>query len=84
MVNFASYNVRGLGNLQKRKKVFNYLRYSTFEIIYLQETHSSKEIEKFWKSMWCGQIIYAHNNSKAGGTAILIKKGIRTCNSQNC
>ena len=48
----VSYNVRGLGNYQIRREIFYYLNHKDFDIALLQETHSSKNIEKLWKTQW--------------------------------
>ena len=37
----ATYNVAGLGNDMKRKSIWQFLRANKFDIIFLQETHSS-------------------------------------------
>ena len=49
-----TYNVRGLRDLKKRRKLFNYLKKHSSKqgFIFLQETHSTKEVEKFWKAQW--------------------------------
>lgn len=73
-LSIVSYNVRGLGNELKRRKIFNYLHEHKHDIIMLQETHSVKEIENIWEAEWGGRIVFAHGTSAARGTAILIKK----------
>ena len=47
----VSFNARGLGSERKRKKVFNILKKQTSlkTVIFLQETQSTKEVEKIWK-----------------------------------
>ena len=77
MVNVASYNVRGLGALTKRSKIFNFIKQKFFDIAFLQETHSTKRCEKFWKSQLGCHILYAHNTSSAGGCAIIVKRHIK-------
>ena len=74
MVNIASYNVRGLGNKEKRLKIFNYLRNKFYDIICLQETHSTKQIEKFWKTQWGGPVFYSHGDSRSKGCIILFRR----------
>ena len=39
-------NVRGLGDYQKCRKVFDYLRSKRFNVIFMQETHSVLKSEK--------------------------------------
>ena len=78
MVNVATFNVRGIGDTNKRATVFKFLKNKLFEVIMLQETHSVKRCEKIWKSQWRGQIMFAHGASNARGVAIFIKKGCKT------
>ena len=47
-----------------------------FDIVYLQETHSKKLVEKLWRSQWGGRIYYSNGANNARGTAILIRKTI--------
>jgi exonuclease III len=74
-IQLTSFNVNGLLNEQKRNAIFNKLR-SSFHIILLQETHSTKEIEKKWKQEWGGHIIFSHGTSNSKGVAILFPKNL--------
>ena len=78
MVNLqvATYNVRGLRDPMKRRKIFNMLHTSPHDIVMLQETHSTKAKEKIWKSEWGGTIIFNHGELNSRGVAILIKRNI--------
>lgn len=73
-ISIASYNVKGLGNELKRRKIFNYLHEKKFDIVLMQETHATGTQEKFWASEWGGKILYANGTSAARWTAILIRK----------
>ena len=59
-----SYNVRGIGNDKKRKKLFNYIKKHTSSntIVCLQETHSTKDV-LLWKYQWHGNMIFSHGSS---------------------
>ena len=46
--NMISLNVRGLNNLSKRKVVLRWLAKGKYDIILLQETHSTLELERVW------------------------------------
>ena len=48
--NFLKINVKGLQSIKKRLKLFNFLKNKIGPkgILFLQETHSSVEIEKKW------------------------------------
>ena len=45
-----SFNVKGLRDYKKRRKIFNYAEKHTTRngIVFFQETHSSREIENAW------------------------------------
>ena len=74
-LNFFSLNVRGLkSDSRKRKKIFDYFRKKTNMIVYLQETHSTPEVEQNWKDEWNGEIIFSHGSSQSRGVAVLIPK----------
>ena len=49
-----SYNLRGVGNERKRKKLFNYIKKHTSSntIVCLLETHSTKKDVLLWKYQW--------------------------------
>ena len=70
----ASFNVRGLGNANKRRKIFNYLHHKEFDIVLLQETHSVRNQEKFWRSIWGSKIYYSHGTNDSRGVCILLAK----------
>ena len=63
----------GFGIKQNEMKFFFWLQKKKANIIFLQETHSTKEIELIWKNEWGGDILFSHNNSQARGAAILFK-----------
>ena len=72
MVDIVSYNVRGIANWNKRAKILKFLRDNIFNVIFLQETHSTRKCEKVWKTQFGGQIFYSHGESNACGCAIMI------------
>ena len=46
------------------------------DIIFLQETHSFVDDEKFWKNQWGEQIWFSSYSSNSRGVAILIRYSI--------
>ena len=48
-IKIYNMNVRGLGDLKKRRKVFNYLKQIDADLFCLQETHSDLNQETLWK-----------------------------------
>ena len=79
-IKIGSLNTRGLGDLNKRRRVFNYLRQQQYDIICLQETHSTPEQEELWKKQWNGPIHFSHGTSQARGVCILFSQSIKNCN----
>ena len=66
-------NCNGLGDKTKRNKVLTWLKGKPENIIFLQETHSTLELEDEWKKEWEGDIHFSHGASNSTGVAILIK-----------
>ena len=71
-----SCNVNGLADSKKRRQVFNYLRQKEVDIVYMQETHSTKNSKNMWRNLWGGKIIFSHGEPNARGTAILFAKNV--------
>ena len=40
----------------------------------MQETHTTKSIEKRWKTEWGGKVYFSHGTLAARGVAILMKR----------
>lgn len=72
--NIFSYNVKGLRNFDKRRKIFNHLHHCKAHIVMLQETHSDPKVVKLWKSEWGGAMLCNHGQTNARGVAILIDR----------
>ena len=72
---FLSLNVRGLGNFRKRRAIFTWCRKQNADLIFLQETHSTKTCESQWKKEWGSSIIFSHGSANARGVAVLIRSG---------
>ena len=74
----VSFNARGLGSEWKRRKVFNILNKQTFlnTVIFLQETHSTEEVEKLWEYQWRQKIFYSHGTSNSRGVCIALRAGL--------
>ena len=70
-----SLNVRGINNFQKRRTMFLWCRRKKSHLVFLQETHSKKEIETQWRNEWGGKILFFHGSSNSAGAAILIRNG---------
>ena len=69
---FMSNNVKGIQKLEKRIKIFEYLKNSLCpnEFIFLQETHSSVDDEKRRCDELNGNLYFSHGKTNSGGVAI--------------
>ena len=71
-IKILSYNVNGLNNPIKRKKILHQLRKEGGDVAFLQETHLNKaEHEKLGK-ISSAQVFYSCYKSARRGVAILI------------
>ena len=64
--------MKGLQSYKKRLKIFRYLKNKSGPngILFLQETHSTKENEIRWIDDFNGQIHYSHGKSSSCGVLI--------------
>ena len=51
-VKIVSVNCQGLGSIEKRRDVFNYLKSKTCNIYCLQDIHSTQSTEQFIRAQW--------------------------------
>ena len=75
-INFGllSLNARGIRTFEKRKALFQWLNKDKADIIFLQETYSTVDVENIWKSQWKGDLYFAHGSEHSRGVLILIKE----------
>ena len=64
-------NARGLNQARKRRQLFRGLHNYKFDVIFLQETCSTQNVEVIWKSEWGGDIFHGHVTNHSKGVAIL-------------
>lgn len=69
-----SLNVRGLNNPSKRKSVFKWLKRSRYDVVILQETHSTVQTESMWKPDWPGPAFFAHGSNNCRGCCTLVRE----------
>ena len=74
-VKFLSQNVRGINDSLKRQKIFNNFKEKA-DIIFVQESHSTKKVEDSWNSNWNGKIAYSHGTSASRGCMVLFKDSL--------
>lgn len=79
---FCSWNVKGLGQLVKRKKVLNTLKAKKYDIAFLQETHLSELDNKKLQRDWVGHVYYSVGSSASKGVTILVHKHLQFRNQK--
>ena len=72
-VKICSLNCQGLGDQNKRRDVFDYLRKLQYSIICLQDTHFSNANERLIRNEWGYEAVFSSFNSRSRGVAILFK-----------
>ena len=76
-LNFVSYNIKGINNPIKRKKLFGQLKNLNCSIALIQETHLSDKEHLKLKREWVDQVYSAsYKNGKKRGVAILFHKSV--------
>jgi len=77
-INFKllSLNARGIRSFEKRKALFGWLMKDKADICFLQESYSTPEVEKIWKSQWKGELFFSHGTEHSKGVLILVKKSL--------
>ena len=69
-------NARGLADKVKRKQVFLYVKSYNPVVVFFQETHSTKNAAKFWRSTWGANMYFAHGTNRAKGVAIALSRNL--------
>ena len=72
MTILTSVNGQGLRLPDRRKMVFQWFNRKRFDIICVQETHWSVDLEMEIKREWGGDIYFAHGTAHSRGVAILV------------
>ena len=71
MTILASINTQGLRSQDRRTNAFTYFQKHRLDIIFLQKTHWSVDIEIQIRREWRGEIVFNHGTDSARGDAIL-------------
>ena len=83
-----SINAQGLRNVHRRQTVFNLIKQRKYDIIFLQETHWTDDLNSEILREWSGTIVFNNFEPNARGTAILFHPNFdyqnhnTTCDSQ--
>ena len=71
-----SLNVRGIRSTTKRKALFTWLNERRYDIIFLQETYSTVDVEDIWRTQWRGKLFFAHGSNHSCGVMILVRSDL--------
>ena len=74
-VTILSVNCQGLGSIEKRRDVFDYLKSKSCHINCLQDIQSSPTTENNIQTQWNYQCLFSSASSNSRGVAILFNKG---------
>lgn len=76
IIKISSTNCRGLGDITKRRDVFNYLRSKKHSICCLQDTHFTESLEPYIRAEWGGEVFFSSFTSNARGVCILFNNNV--------
>ena len=71
-LNIGSLNCRGLNEFYKRSSLFQELKDSELDVVFLQETKLKPELARQYEREWGGEAIFNSTFGSKSGTAILI------------
>ena len=83
MTRIGTLNARGLRDKSKRNQIFSFFKSKELDLVFVQETHGTPEIENVWCSEWGGNIFYSHHNSASRGVMILCSNSISVRSSSS-
>lgn len=73
-ISLLSLNVRGIRNKRKRELVFKFLEKQGTDVIFLQETFFTKDLDDTVKREWNGITLHSFGSNHSRGVSILVKK----------
>ena len=72
-----SLNVRGIRERGKRANIFEWCKKKGGDIILLQETYSTEDVENQWKNEWEGSMIFSHGTNHSRGVLVLFSPELK-------
>ena len=73
----VSLNARGLRDHVKRRKIYRYCKlHCKADIVFLQETHCEKNVEKLWSNEYGNKIYFSNGTSNSKGVGIAMNKKV--------
>ena len=58
---------------RKRKALFCWLDERKYDIVFLQETYSTNDIESVWRTQWQDKLYFSHGSNHSYGVMILVR-----------
>lgn len=74
---YCTYNVNGMNDVIKRRKIFSVLKHQQINISLLQETHAVDDILRIWQSEWGGKIYASNAHNSTKGVMVLFDRGFQ-------
>ena len=71
-VKVCTFNVKGIGDKNKRQQLFHWLKSNNYSICLLQELHCEEISYDLWKREWGNDMFLSGNTSNSAGVGILI------------
>ena len=65
-----SLNVRGIRSATKRKALLLWLNKQKADVVFLQETYRTKEVEPVCNTQWKGKMFYSHGTNHSCGVLV--------------
>ena len=74
LLKIGTYNVRGLADRTKRRKIYAFLKDKKLDVILLQEVHSQQSTQNIWRNESGANMYFSHGETDARGVAVIIAK----------
>ena len=72
-----SLNVRGIRDRVKRKNIFEWCKSKGGDVIFLQETYSTLDVEDRWRLDWDGPMFFSHGSNHSRGVLVLFSPRLK-------
>ena len=72
----CTFNVNGLGEYDKRRQIFEWLKHEQCDICFLQELHCQNSSNDKWMQEWGSNAFFSGNSSNSTGIGILFRSSV--------
>lgn len=70
----GTLNLNGARDRVKRASLFHLIDIKKLDVVLVQETHSTPDLECEWMREWTGQVHLSHNTSCSAGVGLLFSR----------